>query len=396
MQHPENRKQLSFDLRDGGYDVRDHQIGDKAPIRYWHGKGRLAPSAIHGRAAKGLGRSSGKGTAASRQLPLATGQTALGSTGGSQEPGVVTQESDADKAAAQDPFGPAPVVQISIRPRKQHTGIVMGIALASVRDHEGNDHFMLLPGDDVTITVPTAGTHAKAEHELFTVVDFYESKMSEYDSTFVFVPIKELQEPCAASAPTSRRFKSSSSPASMPIWFAMNCGSSFPLEIYGVYTWRDKQGPLLAAVQMERAVLNILLFLIIAVAGFGILAIFFMIVVEKTRDIGILKSLGASSRGIMGIFLGYGLSLGMVGAGVGLAIGLLFVHYINQIRYGSGMDHRPGGLRSGDLLLLRNSDDRRSVDGRMDRVRRLIDRRAGQRPAGLPRRPTAPCGGTAL
>ncbi len=78
--------------------------------------------------------------------------------------------------------------------------------------------------------------------------------------------------------------------------------------------------------------LNILLFMIIAVAGFGILAIFFMIVVEKTRDVGILKSLGASSRGIMGIFLGYGLSLGFVGAGVGLTIGLLFVHYINQIR----------------------------------------------------------------
>ena len=41
-----------------------------------------------------------------------------------------------------------------------------------------------------------------------------------------------------------------------------------------------------------------------------------MIVVEKTRDIGVLKSLGASSRGVMAIFLGYGLSLGLVGAGV--------------------------------------------------------------------------------
>ena len=85
-----------------------------------------------------------------------------------------------------------------------------------------------------------------------------------------------------------------------------------------ISTWRDKEGPLLAAVQMETAVLNVLLFLIIAVAGFGILAIFFMIVVEKTRDIGILKSLGATGRGIMGIFLGYGLCLGVVGAGVGL------------------------------------------------------------------------------
>jgi len=56
-----------------------------------------------------------------------------------------------------------------------------------------------------------------------------------------------------------------------------------------------------------------------------------MIVVEKTRDIGILKSLGASGQGVMGIFLGYGLALGMVGAGVGLALGLLFVKYINQV-----------------------------------------------------------------
>jgi lipoprotein-releasing system permease protein len=84
-------------------------------------------------------------------------------------------------------------------------------------------------------------------------------------------------------------------------------------------------------VQMETAVLNVLLFMIIAVAGFGILAIFFMIVVEKTRDIGILKSLGASGWGVMGIFLSYGLSLGIVGAGVGTIGGLLFVDNINEI-----------------------------------------------------------------
>ncbi len=107
--------------------------------------------------------------------------------------------------------------------------------------------------------------------------------------------------------------------------------AAFSPALYNIYTWRDKQGALLAAVQMESAILNVLLFLIIAVAGFGILAIFYMIVVEKTRDIGILKSLGASGRGVMGIFLAYGLSLGMVGSGVGLAAGLLFVRYINEI-----------------------------------------------------------------
>jgi lipoprotein-releasing system permease protein len=91
---------------------------------------------------------------------------------------------------------------------------------------------------------------------------------------------------------------------------------------------------LLAAVEMESAILNVLLFLIIAVAGFGILAIFFMIVVEKTRDIGIMKALGASATGIMSIFLSYGLALGIVGSGVGVGLGLLFVSYINEIETG--------------------------------------------------------------
>ena len=100
---------------------------------------------------------------------------------------------------------------------------------------------------------------------------------------------------------------------------------------YSIRTWRDSQGPLLAAVQLETTILNILLFLIIAVAGFGILATFFMIVVEKTKDIGVLKALGAPSSGVMSIFLSYGLSLGLVGSCVGAGLGLLFVQNINEI-----------------------------------------------------------------
>jgi lipoprotein-releasing system permease protein len=89
----------------------------------------------------------------------------------------------------------------------------------------------------------------------------------------------------------------------------------------GTGTYQDmgrKQGLLLEAVEVETAILNVLLFLIITVAGFGILAIFYMIVVEKTRDIGILKSLGASSNGVMSIFLSYGLGLGIVGSLAGV------------------------------------------------------------------------------
>jgi lipoprotein-releasing system permease protein len=157
----------------------------------------------------------------------------------------------------------------------------------------------------------------------------------------VFMPIEKLQEMRTMIDPSSgvRSVNSIQIRLKNPadankVRDIIRSSNLFAPEMYGVYTWRDEQGALLAAVEMETAVLNILLFLIIAVAGFGILAIFFMIVVEKTRDIGIMKALGASRRGVMGIFLSYGLLLGIVGSGAGMVLGLLMVAYLNEIRKG--------------------------------------------------------------
>jgi len=167
---------------------------------------------------------------------------------------------------------------------------------------------------------------------MFTVVDMYESQMSEYDSTFAFVPLSQLQKfrGMAKDAVSSIQIKLKPDADLLAIRDSLR--AQFPLEMaIQVNSWRDLQGPMLAAVQMEITLLNILLFLIIAVAGFGILAIFFMIVVEKTKDVGVMKSLGASGSGIASIFLGYGVLLGMVGAGTGAVVGLLFVTYIDSI-----------------------------------------------------------------
>jgi lipoprotein-releasing system permease protein len=160
--------------------------------------------------------------------------------------------------------------------------------------------------------------------------------MSEYDANFAFVPLKALQKDRGMIDPNTGIGKFTSiqiklKPGADAEVVRDKIQDAFPAQLYQVSTWRDEQGPLLAAVQMETAVLNVLLFMIIAVAGFGIFAIFLMIVVEKTRDIGILKSLGASGWGVLGIFLTYGLSLGLVGAGAGTGLGLLFVAKINEI-----------------------------------------------------------------
>ena len=241
-----------------------------------------------------------------------------------------------------DPFAGLHTAEAFDPATDQHPGIVLGIAIGSVRHRtaEGQveDYFLVVPGDDVKLTFPNTSLPPQFPSATFTVVDLYESKMVEHDSSFVFVPLDKLQELRGMIDPATGEG------AVTTIQLRLREGADleacrdklrerFPATQYPIViqTWKELQGPLLQAVQMETTILNILLFLIIAVAGFGILATFFMIVVEKTRDIGILKALGAPRRGVMSIFLGYGLSLGAVGAGVGLVLGLLFVVYINQI-----------------------------------------------------------------
>lgn len=251
---------------------------------------------------------------------------------------------------------------------------------------------MVQPGDDVKIGTVSAGRPPEVRHFNATICDVFKSGMSEYDSNLIFCNLEYLQKirgmvyPTPDSRldigqtvligsvgrqlsgviekhdPATGMVKVKLDPAQREqgtltvsanevkpvvrsitsIQIRLNdfnnadevvarLKAAFPPGVFTVKTWEQKQGPLLAAVEIESAILNVLLFLIIAVAGFGILAIFFMIVVEKTRDIGILKALGAGSQGVMTIFLSYGLALGIVGSGVGVVIGLLFVDNINTI-----------------------------------------------------------------
>ena len=351
LQHPANRQQLSFDLREGGYDTTDSQAEAGESSRpalegagWPHRRMRVARE----RAWRERQQETEQGA-----LPAGTpSETAnpvrpvdhqvdavLAATPPATTPATPPAADPAASAPPADPFRAAvPEQGRTMDPaREQFTGIVPGIGLASFPDAKGVHRFLFLPGDDVKITFPTAGTPPKVGTDTFTVVDFYESKMNEYDSNFVFVPIAALERMRGMIDPQTGVASVNS------IQIRLKPGANleevrdrlrqvFPAELYAVSTWRDKQGPLLNAVDMEMAVLNILLFMIIAVAGFGILAIFFMIVVEKTRDIGILKSLGASAAGVAGIFLGYGLFLGLVGAGAGLALGLAITWNINRIR----------------------------------------------------------------
>lgn len=218
-------------------------------------------------------------------------------------------------------------------------GAIIGWALGTIhRPRAERDTFLVPPGTKIGLVFPQGGNKPQAGYGSCTVVGYFKSGMSEYDSQHVYVPLEWLQRLRLLTDEQNRG-------AVNAIQIKVKPGVDIdrlsarvqdalerlrPVS-FRVSTWEQKQGPLLSAVMIEQSILNMLLFFIIAVAGFGILAIFFMIVVEKTRDIGIMKALGASTAGVRGIFLGYGLLLGAVGSGVGMAGGLLFVANINAI-----------------------------------------------------------------
>jgi lipoprotein-releasing system permease protein len=234
---------------------------------------------------------------------------------------------------------PPPPVPGEFKPK----GIIVGYALAHIRipvlDENGKpllkdgkpayeERNILPEGDDVVLTT-ISGQRLEPVPFRGVVTDYIKTEMSEYDSSYIYMALEDLQQ--------LRNMRGRATTIQMKLKdydkdkeeIKKRLSALFPS--YQISTWEDKQGSLLSAIAIEKGLLNVLLFMIVGVAGFGILAIFSMIVVEKTRDIGILKALGASNRGVMNIFLAYGLMLGTIGALLGTGIGVWFTVYINDI-----------------------------------------------------------------
>ena len=104
------------------------------------------------------------------------------------------------------------------------------------------------------------------------------------------------------------------------------------LDGVSMQTWEEMQQTYIAAIEKEKFLVLIMFGVISIVAVLLILCIFYMIVQEKTRDVGILKSLGASTEGVTAVFLVYGGAIGLVGCVLGSLLGISFVDHINEIQ----------------------------------------------------------------
>ncbi len=154
----------------------------------------------------------------------------------------------------------------------------------------------------------------------FIVTGIYRSGLSEYDNVYVYVDIHEAQRVFDfGSAVTGVEMRLSDLFAAQDVAKELGQLLGYP---YYVRTWLDIHRNLFGWLETNNFVMVIIFTLIIMVAAFNIIGTLFMIVLEKTKDIGILKSMGASPKAIRRIFVMEGLLIGIMGSFIGNILAL--------------------------------------------------------------------------
>lgn len=206
-------------------------------------------------------------------------------------------------------------------------------------------------------------TSAAPPSKRYWIVDDSRTKVWQYDSSTVYVPFDVLQKDLGMDAqkytdadtkeekidpartsdirvglkPDADLFATRDKIAKIvdDVLVRHNVTSAGLSEVR-VETWLENNAKFIGAVEKEKSLVTFLFGMISIVAVFLIFCIFYMIVVEKTKDIGIIKSVGATNGGVAAIFLGYGLAIGLVGSLLGLLAGYLIVHNINELHTAMG------------------------------------------------------------
>lgn len=190
--------------------------------------------------------------------------------------------------------------------------VIVGQGLAS--------NLNLLPGDTLTVT-SFAGTRMTAFGGLmppmrrFEVTGLFKTGMYEYDQKFVYTSLAAAQELTGLGASVSGLEVRTADPMradDVADRVVRTLGMA-----YRAQDWKRMNSSLFAALQLEKFAMTVILLLIVIVAAFNIVSTLIMLVTEKTREIGILKSMGLSSRSVLRIFMIQGLVIGVVGSLVG-------------------------------------------------------------------------------
>ena len=154
----------------------------------------------------------------------------------------------------------------------------------------------------------------------FRVVGTFELGMEQFDSGLALVNMSDAEKLNDLSGPTGIRLKLDDLFNARPV--ARELADQLG-QVYRVQTWMDTNANLFAALSMEKMVMFIILSLIILVAVINLISMLMMLVTDKQADIAILRTLGATPRSIMGMFMVQGVLVGFVGIGFGVGFGSL-------------------------------------------------------------------------
>ncbi|HEY6773341.1 MAG TPA: lipoprotein-releasing ABC transporter permease subunit [Oxalicibacterium sp.] len=201
--------------------------------------------------------------------------------------------------------------------------IVLGTELArSMGVHLGDKVTMIAPQGQVT----PAGVIPRLKQ--FTVVGIFDSGHFEFDSTLAFIHLDDAMKMFQLSAPSGLRLKLTDMQRAPEVAYDLSRMLSGDLLIRD---WSRQNRNWFAAVQTEKKMMFIILTLIIAVAAFNLVSTLVMTVTDKQADIAILRTLGASPRSIMKIFMIQGALVGLCGTALGVGGGVLIASNIDVI-----------------------------------------------------------------
>jgi lipoprotein-releasing system permease protein len=192
--------------------------------------------------------------------------------------------------------------------------VVLGVELArNLGVRQGDPVTIIAPGGQVT----PAGVVPRLKQ--MTVAGTFDSGHFEYDSGLVLMNVEDAARLFRLEGPTGVRLKLRDLHMAREVAAELAGTLSGP---FLVRDWTRQNRTWFAAVQLEKRMMFIILTLIVAVAAFNLVSTLVMTVTDKRADIAILRTLGASPKSIMGIFVVQGALVGVIGTLVGLLLGL--------------------------------------------------------------------------
>ena len=233
--------------------------------------------------------------------------------------------------------------EVTVLPGKMKEGSLEGLKPRLVGSNNSGDAGIVIGRElagnlgvsvgDVLNVISPMGTMTPAgpvpRMAAFRVAGIFELGMYEYDSSLAFISLENAQSFFRmgdAASGVEVRIKD--------IYKAQEVADSIMMELKGPYwtrTWMEMNRNLFSALRLEKAAMFIILTLIILVAALNIISTLIMVVMEKGKDVAILKSLGATSGGIMKIFMIEVLIIGVAGTALGTIVGVAAAMNLERI-----------------------------------------------------------------